>query len=150
MFFKDGSAKIFGYFHFQNENQRNTHGKNAMESMRANLEMKAKYRKERTQGRNLVVGDIMVSSWGYEQTNVDYYQVVELVGQQSVKVRRIAAESLGETGNGMADYCMPVKDKFIKNETVTYRVSYGTSIAISSYQTAKKWDGTKNYRSWYA
>ena len=28
----------------------------------------------------LKVGDVLRSSWGYDQTNVDYYEVVELVG----------------------------------------------------------------------
>lgn len=35
------------------------------------------------------VGDLFYSSWGYEQTNVDFFQVVELVGKSSVRVREV-------------------------------------------------------------
>lgn len=38
---------------------------------------------------NVKVGDFFVMSWGYEQTNVDYFQVIELVGSCSVRIREV-------------------------------------------------------------
>lgn len=35
------------------------------------------------------VGDVFTASWGYEQTNVDFFQVVSLVGSSSVRVREV-------------------------------------------------------------
>ena len=35
------------------------------------------------------VGDLFYASWGYEQTNVDFFQVVALVGESSVRVREV-------------------------------------------------------------
>lgn len=35
------------------------------------------------------VGDILYASWGYEQTNVDFYEVVEVSGQ-SATIRKIS------------------------------------------------------------
>lgn len=35
------------------------------------------------------VGDIFHMSWGWEQTNNDFFQVVELVGKSSVRVREV-------------------------------------------------------------
>ena len=35
------------------------------------------------------VGDLFYASWGYEQTNVDFFQVIELVGATSVRVREV-------------------------------------------------------------
>lgn len=35
------------------------------------------------------VGDLFESSWGYEQTNVDFFQVIALVGETSVRVRQV-------------------------------------------------------------
>ncbi|HCN5512602.1 TPA: hypothetical protein N6023_004603 [Escherichia coli] len=32
------------------------------------------------------VGDIFVSSWGYEQTNVTFYQVLSVHGKKTVTV----------------------------------------------------------------
>ena len=38
------------------------------------------------------VGDIFSASWGYEQTNNDFFQVVELVGASSIRVREVYPE----------------------------------------------------------
>ena len=38
------------------------------------------------------VGDLFRASWGYEQTNNDFFQVVELVGTTSVRVREVYPE----------------------------------------------------------
>lgn len=35
------------------------------------------------------VGDLFYCSWGYEQTNVDFFQVVALVGTKSVRVKEV-------------------------------------------------------------
>lgn len=35
------------------------------------------------------VGDIFSASWGYDQTNNDFFQVVALVGETSVRVREV-------------------------------------------------------------
>lgn len=36
------------------------------------------------------VGDLFVCDWGYEQTNINFFQVVALVGLQSVRVREVS------------------------------------------------------------
>lgn len=56
------------------------------------------------------VGDIVYDSWGYDQTNIDFYQVVE-VGAKSVKIREIAAKYL-ESAGFMCEYVAPDKDNF--------------------------------------
>lgn len=35
------------------------------------------------------VGDLFVCDWGYDQTNINFFQVVALVGSQSVRVREV-------------------------------------------------------------
>lgn len=42
------------------------------------------------------VGDIFSASWGYEQTNVDFFQVVALVGASSVRVREVCPQMVKE------------------------------------------------------
>jgi integrating conjugative element membrane protein (TIGR03745 family) len=63
------------------------------------------------QPHGLKVGYVLSASWGYEQTNIDYYEVTALVGRRSVEVREIAQE-LKETGNMLGE-CRPTKGKFI-------------------------------------
>ena len=43
------------------------------------------------------VGDLFCSSWGYEQTNNDFFQVIELVGASSVRVREVYPPVISET-----------------------------------------------------
>lgn len=59
----------------------------------------------------LQLGDILKATWGYEQTNVDYYQVTEVFGK-SVAVREIDARVVKTTGD-MSGQCVPVPDQFI-------------------------------------
>lgn len=49
----------------------------------------AKTTKAKANKFGVKVGDIFTASWGYDQTNVDFFQVIELVGTTSVRVREI-------------------------------------------------------------
>lgn len=51
------------------------------------------------QQTDLVVGDVLVASWGYDQTNYDYYQVTRLVGKRSVEIRKLC--QLSEKTGGL-------------------------------------------------
>jgi hypothetical protein len=96
------------------------------------------------------VGDIYYSSWGYEQTNIDFYQVVKVSGKSTVELRQISQETVkdSEYSHGMACEVVAVKDSFLSEETITKRVGqYG--INLNSYASASKWDGTPKYKSWY-
>lgn len=111
------------------------------------------------------VGDILASSWGYEQTNVCLYQVVELNGATMVTVKpvhlpvnRIDAISgmsedisfrLPMPGTIVAsDTAKPIKRK-VKNYYKDKRPE-GDLIEIASYENAYRYNGEKMYRSWYA
>lgn len=45
-------------------------------------------------------GDFFVCSWGYEQTNVNFFQVVALVGKSSVRVREVCPPIIEESASG--------------------------------------------------
>lgn len=75
----------------------------------------------------LEVGSILVNSWGYDQTNVDAYQVVAKKGA-SVWLQPIQTEVVQETSYDSAKV-RPVKDKFIDGrEVIIKRVNaYGVN-----------------------
>jgi len=58
-------------------------------------------------------GAIFYYSWGYDQTNVDYFQVVARRGHLAT-LRKIQCESVGgaEGFSSMSDYVRPIKDAF--------------------------------------
>ena len=50
------------------------------------------------------VGDLFYTSWGYDQTNNDFFQVVELVGKTSVRVREVCLQVVNrEAVSGLAE-----------------------------------------------
>lgn len=49
----------------------------------------AKPTPEKTNKFGVKVGDIFSASWGYDQTNNDFFQVIALVGETSVRVREV-------------------------------------------------------------
>lgn len=91
------------------------------------------------------VGDIWYSSWGYEQTNIDYYEVTK-VTKCYVWLTPIS-KLVEETGYDQG-YTMPCKGAF-RGEAKRHRInSYGT-VTLTSYSDAYPWDGKPKYSTWY-
>jgi hypothetical protein len=92
-------------------------------------------REERKAAPNpLKQGDILRCSWGYDQTNVDYYEVVSLIGKQTVEIREIACMS-EETGS-LQGVCVPKPGAYI-GEPMRKRVN-GEGVRINSFSWARK------------
>ena len=66
------------------------------------------------------LGDLFSCSWGYEQTNVDFYQVVGLKGAHTIVVRRLNTRRR-EVLNTMTGYSRPIRDSFRDEKTYTLR-----------------------------
>ena len=58
------------------------------------------------------VGDVFHMSWGYEQTNNDFFQVVALVGESSVRVVEVVPKRIAESAVSpmSADYTYDVTE----------------------------------------
>ncbi len=39
-------------------------------------------------------GDILKVSWGYEQTNIDYYRAISMTGKRSIELRKIVGDMI--------------------------------------------------------
>jgi hypothetical protein len=113
------------------------------------------------------VGDVVSNSWGYDQTNVDFYQVVA-VGKKSVKLRSIGCHTVPGSEGFMSCKVIPVKDNFLTKSTheggykdgnppftkiiKAYKDSSGRVHVYVSFRhgSGSKWDGVPLYNSWYA
>lgn len=76
------------------------------------IEFKAMRKAKRSSAKDavniFVVGDVLVRSWGYDQTNVDFIEVVEVL-PRSVRVRAIRQRFVGEAHAGaMSAYVAPL------------------------------------------
>jgi hypothetical protein len=122
-----------------------------LEAKRVYKAERAAAKKERTtMARNsVIVDDIFVDSWGYEQTQVDAYQVVEKIGNATVVLRPIACRTVEGSEGRDCQNVVPVFGAFTSEETITKRIGeYG--ITMNSYSSAYQWDGKREfYNSWY-
>ncbi len=82
---------------------------------------------------SLAVGDILASSWGYNQTNVDFYQVTALAGRTMVWLREIARHSVA-TGS-MTGTATPVPNRFV-GRPFRRRASSRNDVRIASFAAA--------------
>lgn len=71
------------------------------------------------------VGDVFSSSWGWEQTNVDFYEVVALTPSgKSVRLRKIGKSSVPGSGGFMSRNVIARPGEFISNVVTTKRLRY--------------------------
>lgn len=87
------------------------------------------------------VGDIFVASWGYDQTNVDFYEVVGVPTNKSVRVREIMAQKVADS------HVIAQPGQFKSPEIFTKRVSPEGVLKFDSYKHAYVWDGTPQYET---
>lgn len=104
-----------------------------------------------TKDNEIKIGDIFVSTWGYDQTNVDFYQVIARTAKM-VTVRRINATR--KEAHSMGNYVMPIKDNFLESGS-RYDEEYGKAkrykiqvhydnepcFRVASYAFARRWKG---------
>jgi hypothetical protein len=67
-------------------------------------------------GHPYKVGNIVYNSWGYDQTNIDFYQVVGVTAK-TIKIRQLKQRTV-ETGFMSGD-TEPIKDSFVSDEVLT-------------------------------
>ena len=141
-------------------------------------EIKTGTTKEKAEKKNVFgvkVGDMFFASWGYEQTNNDFFQVIALVGEKSVRVREVNPPIVRrDPVSGMAEdrvykitgeilppspHSVFIKDQekgdlkrikpgYFQDEEKAKNNCY---FDISSYASAYKCNGEikKVYESWY-
>lgn len=78
--------------YFRDERTREARIRGAFASAREHARVKAERAANRqAKGRGLEIGDILSAHWGYEQTNIDYFECTALIGSTMVELREIAA-----------------------------------------------------------
>jgi hypothetical protein len=102
--------------------------------------------KEKDFVHTLTVGNILVSSWGYDQTNIDFYKVVALHGKKSISI--VPIESLSNY-NSMYMTGTKIPDPDSKQGEVKKGIYGLYGIKLESYSRAVLWNGKpQNYSSY--
>lgn len=77
---------------------------------------------------SLKVGDILSNSWGYDQTNREFFEIIELVGSTMCVIRELACQC--EQTGFMTEDVVPMPGKFTKAEPMRKRILQGNSVDI--------------------
>ena len=106
---------------------------------------KAEWRAKRTQPHGWNVGQILVRSWGYDQTNIDYYEVTAVHGQRVVTIRKIASKLIENQTSQNLVTADP--GKYI-GEPKRCTVNYGRA-KVDDYKGANAypWDGKPDHET---
>lgn len=104
--YKGRSKKSHFRYGYNSADQRDNALKNYLKQFQAD-----RIRKQPNK-RLLSVGDVLMGTWGYEQTNVNYYKVLRLSGKQSVELVEIGA--IKTFDGDMSGHCVPNLDNHIK------------------------------------
>lgn len=108
---------------------------------------KAARRAEQRKPHTLLVGNILCASWGYDQTNVDFYEVVSVRGAV-IDMREVATRRTHDTD--MTGTAEPVPGKYIGALMRSKRPGASNGVRICSFIWARLWDGKPERWSSYA
>lgn len=126
-------------YRFRDAEHRERYIATMLERWRSWNANRAAARKERQKPHSLRVGQVLRSSWGYDQTNVDYYEVTRVVGPRTVEIREIGQVPVGERG-GPSEKVAPAVGRYV-GEPKIKRASSDNVVRIASYAYAYPYDG---------
>ena len=102
-------SKPDSHYYYRSVEARDKAVKDYFDGLQASIDRKAAYKaKQKAEKEKAVesikVGDIFEGSWGYDQTNIEFYQVVEKKGV-TCKIQKIGQKVVEETQG--CDYVRP-------------------------------------------
>ena len=145
--FEKRDKKPSYHYSFNNELQRDKFISQRKKSADNEAEWAEKMNKKAIEeAEKMVIGSILYSGWGYEQTNIDFYVIVERVGI-TVKLQQIGG--VRKYSSDMAGTVTPNIDLKI-GEPFKKRINKYGCINLNSYSRAYIYDGKPKMFSIYA
>ena len=131
-----GKAIKRAWFHlFRTEESRAATVQKFLESLTAAAGHRVKRQAEKKAfAHTLEIGDVLECTWGYDQTNVDHFEVTRK-SARCVWIRKIGGQS-SSTG-WLTGECVPSPGKYIGEET-KHVVQEGNRVRIYSFASATK------------
>lgn len=145
------------HYLFRNEEQRAAHVDKFFAGLASMAEYKAKEKAAKVAFvHDWKVGEILENSWGYDQTNIDFYQVTRIVGAQSVAIRQICSREVQVDGDHwLTGHVVPDPDNFkgpelIKRVQAAGSYNGGRGSISMEFGAASFWNGKPTYYTAYA
>lgn len=146
MAFQGNAQKPLWYHRFRNANDMQMHVERTvakrLEHFLAKSERAGKRKSAGTQPNPFTVGDILVSSWGTDQTNVTFYAVTKATAR-TVELQELVNRVV-ERHPLYGDKVVPEHAAASRRAPLRKTVSFVVgrpSVAVSHYNRAYLWDG---------
>jgi hypothetical protein len=137
--FKGKQSKPILYQKFRSDAQKRSALNEEIKGNRAWMEHKKKKQEERKSfSHGYKEGDFLYSSWGYEQTNVDFFQVIGLKGK-SIIIREVMPREARSSRT--QHYLVPWRNRWVRGSQPMKRTPRGPSVKIDNVRRAWKWEG---------
>jgi len=108
---------------------------------------------EESPNHELKPGDILYTSWGYEQTNVEWFKVYEIRGKQYFYIKQIGSKAVDGSQGFMSESRMPEPERVFEGEPLKAYCSPTGNMHICEHSYQRDlylWDEKSKYCSWYA
>jgi hypothetical protein len=149
------SVKAEFFFRFPTKDNCKAYVANFFDKKRTLLKERAERAKKVASFKHgLKVGDIVYSSWGWEQTNIDFYEVVAVPSDKTVRLRELKAVRTESSPLAMSGTTVPLPNEYASDEILLKKVGPGYRDGMIwvnfKYGGGSKWDGKPMSCSWYA
>jgi len=149
------------YYRFKNILEFEKYALMTIKNNLSSLQRKEEYRQQRQKPHTLKEGDILYCSWGYDQTQVDFFKVKEVIGKRKIKIVGLSTNAVSDGFHDKATpcdsggnhwtrkqyYCHEDKKWKTKDIELLKLASSDNSVRITSYAYAYKWDGKPKYQT---
>jgi hypothetical protein len=154
-----GIPKLIWGYYYMSDLERDNKAKQTYENIKTNVDKDQKAKEDKKAAKEAInlselVGKIFYESWGYDQTNVDFYQVTGHTDKM-LKVRSIASQTIEGSEGFMSSRVKPIVNEFEGEERIMkVNIGYDNKvwIVVNKRHSASIYtNGDKGtYCSWYA
>lgn len=116
---KDTYKLLEGYY-FGSEERRAEWVKEKVTNINANIEsdkQRKEAKKDAVSSHPFKAGDILYQSWGYDQTNIDFFEIIEVL-PKSVRIRPIGQNTVPGSNGFMCENVTPAHGCFTGEEII--------------------------------
>jgi len=152
---KKAFKALIHYYSFPTGERRDTWISNFKSNVAGREQEKTEYKNRRNKERESFIntmkaGDILTDSWGYEQTNVEFYKIIEVKGSL-IFIRELTQKMVEGSGysNSMSDMRI-AGDAFVEDAPILKKQVRSRYVKINGSIGLSKWDGRPKYCSRYA
>ena len=97
----------------------------------------------------LGIGSILVCSWGYSMTLVDFYKVIKETAK-TVLVQAIGSKEISDTMGYLSGHAIPDENKILEEQLRVYKKYHDNGCSLKSRKRGfakyfSKWDGEPQY-----